>query len=291
MKMYILPVDKSLQPNSATFRYPAHNKDYGIEQDFLSYLLKHKELIVDIPEESDWHYLPVFWTRWHVDHNYAKEGLPELQDEVNKCILNDKKTFTICQYADGPLVNIGKTTVFLASRNSNLGIDIPLLSSPHKKPFFKPKKKYIASFVGRFSTHPIRLEIANLFQNRQDIFIFDGDEGTKFFVKKILESYISLCPRGYSGDSFRFYESMQLGVVPFLIGDIDTRPFKKHINWDGISLYSKSVKKLYQLIETLNKSELEEMGEKASIIWERELSYQNWCKYVIKELIDLKNER
>jgi hypothetical protein len=58
MKMYILPVDKSLQPNSATFRYPAHNKDYGIEQDFLSYLLKHKELIVDIPEESDWHYLP-----------------------------------------------------------------------------------------------------------------------------------------------------------------------------------------------------------------------------------------
>lgn len=284
MKIYILPIDNFFQQDSDLHSYPPHNKDYGIEQDFLSYLLKHKELIADKPEAADWHYLPVFWTRWHVSHNYAKEGLPELQDEVNKCILDDEKTFVICQYDDGPLVDLGKTRLFLASRDNDSAMDIPLLSSPHKLPFFRPKKKYLASFVGRLSTHPIRTEIANLFQDRKDIFIFDGNKGSKFFVHKMLQSYISFCPRGYGGDSFRFYESMQLGVVPFLIGDIDTRPFKKFINWTEISLYAKSVKDLKTRLDLLNQSDLILMGEKALTVWQADFSSQNWCKYVMQEL-------
>ena len=169
MKIYILPLEKIFQPEPTTFKYPAHNNDYGIEQDFLNYLLKHKELLTNKPEKADWHYLPVFWTRWHVNHDYAKEGLSELQNGVNKCILDAKKTFAICQYADGSIVNLGKTRLFLASRDNDSAIDIPLLSSPHKIPFLKPRKKYLASFVGRLSTHQIRKEIANLFQDRKDI--------------------------------------------------------------------------------------------------------------------------
>lgn len=288
MKIYILSIDKIFQPESDIHRYPPHNKNYGIEQDFLSYLLKHKELIADKPEEADWHYLPIFWTRWHVSHNHAKEGLPELQEEINKCILDDEKTFIICQYADGPIVNLGKTRLFLASRNNDSAIDIPLLSSPHKKPFLNSPKKYLASFVGRLSTHPLRQQMFEELKNRNDIFIYDGIKSSRFFVKRILQSYISLCPRGYGGSSFRFYESVQLGVVPFLIGDIDTRPFKKFINWAEISLYVKSVRDLNTRLDFLNKSDLILMGKKASKIWQDEFSSQNWCKYVIKELIDLK---
>ncbi|PKP56210.1 MAG: hypothetical protein CVT89_06595 [Candidatus Altiarchaeales archaeon HGW-Altiarchaeales-2] len=175
MKIYILPVDEQFRPKKSPFNYPPHTEDYFVEQDFYNYLLKNTEMITQNPAEADWHFLPIYWTRWHVIHDYAKTGLEELQQGVDKFILDDSKTFTICQYDDGPVVNLDKTTVFLSSRKTKEGIDIPLLCSPHKKPFFsfffKPSKKYFASFIGRLSTHPIRQEMAEQLKNRDDIYI------------------------------------------------------------------------------------------------------------------------
>lgn len=288
MKIYILPVHPKLQPKSQKFKYPKHNADFGVEQDFYEYIKKQKDIIVETPNDADWHYLPVYWTRWHLNHDYGKSGLNELQYEVDKSIIQDIKTFTICQYGDGPVANLGKATLFVSSRKNNNGIDIPLLSSPHKKPFFNPSKKYIVSFIGRVSTHPIRQEMIESLKKQNDIYICDGNKGSKFFVKKMLESYISLCPRGYGGSSFRFFESMQLGVVPFLIGDIDTRPFKKFIDWNEISFFSNSTSCLTQMINSLNKEDLLKMGKKAQIFYKEQLTYQKWCHYVIKELEVLK---
>lgn len=284
MKIYILPVHPKLQPKSQTFKYPKHNKDFGVEQDFHEYITKQKDKLAGTPDKADWHYLPVFWTRWHLNRDYGKSGLIELQNEIDKSIIDDSRTFTICQYDDGPIVNVGKTVQFLASRKTENDKDIPLLSSPHKKPFFKPSKKYLGSFTGRLSTHPIRQEIDQELKYRDEMYIEDGDKGSKFFVKKMLQSYIALCPRGYGGSSFRFFEAMQLGVVPFLIGDIDTRPFKKFIDWDEISFYSNNTSNIAEILTSLDKNELLSMGEKAKTVWEEKLTYQKWCQYVIKEL-------
>ncbi len=288
MKIYILQVEKKFQPKHARFKYPRHNSDKGVEQDFLEYLYNNKKLLTDKPSLADWHYLPIYWTRWHLNHDYAKTGLKELQNAVNKYVINEKKTFTICQYDDGPVVDTGKTKLFLSSRKSKKGIDIPLLSSHHKLPFFKPKKKYRACFVGRLSTHPLRKKILEDLKKRKDVFIYDGIKSSHFFVKKMLASNIALCPRGYGGSSFRIFEAMQLGIVPFVIGDIDTRPFKKFIDWDKISLYSNSVDEVNHFLDSLSNSDLISMGKRASEIWRDELSYQKWCKYVIKELDLLK---
>ena len=295
MKIYILPIDKRFQPESQKLMFPKHNRDFGVEQDFYNYLLKG-DMLADNPQEADWHYLPVFWTRWHVNHDFGQDGLDELQEEINKVILNDEKTFTICQYANGPLVDTKKIRLFLSSRMDNNGFDIPLLSTPHKK--FKVKKKYLASFIGKFNAHPIRQELADLLKDRKDISIIDTGKNkrsiwnkvfpsryTKIFIKKILESYISLCPRGYGGDSFRFYESMQLGVVPFFIGDIDTRPFKRFINWDEISFYTNKSGDVAKIIDSVSKEQLVLMGEKSRKVYEEKLSYGKWCPFVIKELL------
>jgi len=293
MKIYILPTEKKFQPESQRNRFPKHNKDFGIEQDFYKYLLKG-DMTVNDPQEADWHYLPVFWTRWHVNHDFGQYGLDELQSEINRVILDDKKTFTICQYADGPLIDIKKTRLFLSSRTAD-GIDIPLLSTSHKK--MKINKKYLASFIGNFEAHPIRQEIADLFRNREDISIINTLKNkrsllnriypsrfTHTFVKMILESYISLCPRGHGGDSFRSYESMQLGVVPFFIGDIDTRPFKEFINWDEISFYADNAQDVVRIIDSVSKEQLVLMGEKSKKVYEEKLTYGKWCPFVIKEL-------
>ncbi|MBM4147189.1 MAG: exostosin family protein, partial [Nitrospira sp.] len=215
MRIFLIPLREHFQPKNQPFIYPHHNDDYGVEQDFLSYLFNNSNLITHKPKEADWHYLPIFWTRWHLNHDYGKDGITELQEEVNKALLDDRKTFTICQYDDGPIVNIENTKIFLASRKSDAGYDIPLLSSAHKIPASIPPKKYLASFAGRLDTHPLRQNMDISLKNNKDIFIYDGNRGPEFFIDLLFSSYIALCPRGYGGSSFRFFEAMQAGTVPF----------------------------------------------------------------------------
>jgi hypothetical protein len=294
MKIFVLDTPSILQPEKQSFKYPAHNKDHGIEQDFHIWLKKQQDIVTENPAEAHWHYLPVYWTRWHINHNFAAngEGLAELQQAVDKLIIDDSKTFTITQFDGGTLIAIGKATVFTAARTVNEGIDIPILCSPHRKPPIPVKKKYLASFNGSFSTHPLRDDMRQRFEANPDILV-EGGVPTRFYRRWLwatnynlntMASYIALCPRGTSCNSFRFFEAMQFAVAPCLVGDKDARPFKKFIPWDEISYYAATVDELDDLLKNLNKNEALEKGRKAYQYWKNELYYQKWCKYVIKEL-------
>jgi len=301
MRIFILPIPAALQPAHQNFKYPAHNKDYGVEQDFERWLKKQQHLLTDNPHEADWHYLPVFWTRWHINHHFAKngEGLSELQAGVDRAMLNDNKTFTISQFDGGTLITTGKTTVFTAARTTNPGIDIPILCSKHKKPPLPVKKIYAASFNGSFDTHPLRAELLERYTNNPDVLV-GGGVPTRFYKRwfwaknfnlNTMASYIALCPRGTSCNSFRFFEAMQLGVAPCLIGDQDVRPFKNFIPWDDMSYYVSTMDELDDLLTRIDKKKALEKGKKAYQYWKNELYYQRWCKYVIKELSALSSQR
>ncbi len=300
MKIFILDPLPVFQPKTQSFKYPGHNKDYGIEQDFHIWLKKQRDLVTDDPAEADWHYLPVYWTRWHINHGFAEhgEGLTELQAGVDKILIDDSKTFTITQFDGGILINGGKMTIFTAARTINEGIDIPILCSTHRKPPIAPKRKYLASFNGSFTTHPIRVEMEQRFKKNPEILI-QGGLPTRFYKRWLwaknfnlntMASYIALCPRGTSCSSFRFFEAMQLGTAPCLIGDADVRPFKKFIPWDEISYYAATVDELENLLQNLDKKEAVKKGKSAYQYWKNELYYQKWCKYVIKELDEIGNQ-
>lgn len=298
LKIYILPVKQDLQPTSTDCIYPNHNKDYGVEQDFLIWLNRNQVYLTTNPDEADWHYLPVFWTRWHINHNFADNGagIIELELLLKNVIINDEKTFTITQFDGGTLVNLGKTIEFTAAKTINKGIDIPILCELHKIPLFPIKKKYKATFNGSFDTHPLRKDIYKQFKSDEEVNI-GGNLPTRFYTRwvqgkqfnlNILASYISLCPRGTSANSFRFYESMQLGVAPCLIGEIDTRPFQKFINWDRMSYFAKNIHDLKIILDNLDPEEASNKGKEAKIFFKSDLFYQKWCKYVIMELEDIK---
>ena len=285
MKIYILPVEKRFQPRAQAFRYPKHNKDFGVEQDFLEYLERHDDLATEDPGEADRHYLPVFWTRWHLNHEYGSSGREELQKEVDARIIDDAKTFTVCQYDDGPLADLGRARKFLSSRITTDDEDAPLLCIPHRRPFFgTDKKRYKASFIGRVDTHPMRRAMHDALKGRHDIFLFDGDKGERSFVRMMTQSLISLCPRGYGGSSFRFYESMQLGTVPLLFGDLDTRPFKEFLPWNEVSFFASSTDELTNIIDGAHEDDLLKMGERARTVYREALSYGRWCSYLVKTL-------
>jgi len=294
LKIFILKTPSFLQPEKQAFAYPSHNKDYGVEQDFLIWLKKQPHLLTKNANDADWHYLPVYWTRWHIDHKFAAngEGLEELQAEVDKILIDTDKTFTITQFDGGTLLKLGNAVEFTAARTTNTGIDIPILCSMHKKPFLPVKKIYIASFNGTFFTHPIREEMQKKFESTTDILI-GGNLPTRFYKRwfwaksfnvNTMASHVALCPRGTSSNSFRFFEAMQLGTAPCLIGDIDSRPFKNFIPWDEMSYYVSSVDELVKLLDNLDKNEAIYKGKNACHYWKNELYYQKWCKYVIKEL-------
>ena len=284
IKIFILPTSGFLRPDTQPFIYPNHNQDYGVEQDFYSYLKKNRFLLADSPKTADWHYLPVFWTRYYLNNNYGSNGIDEAQKEVNRVIIDDKKTFTIVQYDDGPLVDLGNATLFLSSRKSSRGIDIPLLCSPHKVPFFLPRKRYTASFSGRVSTHAIREDMFRNLSENKEVFLHDGHFKSSEFTKIILQSYFSLCPRGYGGSSFRLFESLQLGVAPICIGDIDTRPFKGHIRWEDFSFYISDTKDLHNILNHYSKLSARTMGSIGRSIYKNQVTFFKWCDLLIKEL-------
>ena len=285
MKIYILPVSPEFQPLPLPYIYPPHNKrDYGVEQDFTAYLARHPELVTNDPAVADWHYLGIYFTRWHLNHGNGKYGHEELRREVDRCALCPERTFAVCQHDDGPLEYPDSAVQFLASRRGSKGVDIPLMSDPHAMPIAKPEKRWLASFVGRLETQPMRREMARILGAHDFIDIRDGQWGIPYFVHQMLESYVALCPRGYGGSSFRFFEAMSLGVCPMLIGDIDNRPFKKWIDWEQASAYARTPEEAEGLLKSTAPSDWLERGERAYEIYNRDLAWGQWCRYVFKEL-------
>ncbi len=285
LKVYIVPVPSKLQPARTPLIYPRHNRDYSVEQDFFQFLQSHPQYIARSRQEADWHYLPIFWSRWHIARDYGQIGREELQQAVDSCLGTHERTFTICAYASGPLVELGKTTIFQASRRDDKGIDVPLISWPHRRPLFAPAKKYTASFVGRVSTHPIRQAMFDALKDRSDIFLYEGeDKDSAAYVRTLLEARVALCPRGYGGSSYRLYEALELSIVPFLIGDLDTRPFKRFIDWDAISLFAASTEGLSERLDVRQSAVWQAMGRRAAQVYQQSLRYQKWCSFVFNEL-------
>ena len=238
-KIFAFDIPAALQPQSTVIRYPPGTSDWGVEQDFFWYLTHEYPSLVDKPEDADWLYLGIYWTRIHLANGYGKTGIEELRDAVARFPLLHGRVFTVCQYDDGPLVDLGATRVYLASRKSSeFGRDCPLLAFPPPRPRIMPGRRYLASFLGRLDTHEFRKVALEPISMRADCFVYDGLKSQRFYRKILRQSWIALAPRGYGGSSFRFYEAIFAGAVPWLIGDLDTRPFKNQIDWDDFSFYS-----------------------------------------------------
>jgi hypothetical protein len=142
----------------------------------------------------------------------------------------------------------------------------------------------------------MRIAMKQRFENNPEV-IVGGTLPTRFYKRwfwaksynlNTMASYVALCPRGTSCSSFRFFEALQFGVAPCLIGDQDVRPFKKFIPWDEISYYARDVDELDALLKNLDKAEALKKGKKARGYWKNELYYQDWCKYVLMELENVK---
>ncbi len=97
--MIILDIPKEFQPNYVS-TYPEYSSGKNMEEVFFNFFLKNKNEFE--MNNSEYIYLPVFWTSYYVVNNYAKniDSLYLWIDKLDKT----KKYFTIVQYASGIFV-------------------------------------------------------------------------------------------------------------------------------------------------------------------------------------------
>ena len=286
MKIYLLPVEKQATPRINPF--VSHSQGFNVETEFLKFLFE-SNLITQNLHEADFHYLPIFWSHWQLANNYGKDNRDEMQSLLNSTILDDKKTFTVSEADNEPGFEIGETKVFSGNQtvgyNGHIWTAIPIVTLPHRVPTVLPAKKYLSNFVGTLGPWPIRQDMYNRLKDREDTkFIING-KGEEQFVNAILESWTTLCPRGSALGSYRFYESMQLGVTPIMIADEDFRPFKNKINWTACSYYAADMDKTIPYLnsnEFKDKKGLAITGSNAKDVWD--LLYANWPKWILELL-------
>jgi hypothetical protein len=163
------------------------------------------------------------------------------------------------------------------------------------------QKKYLFSFVGASRTHPIRQKILEIKcdrsylkdtfnQNSWEISGFDKEKYQKEFADICFNSKFILCPRGIGANSYRLYESMEIGVAPVIISD-DWVPMVGP-KWEEFSIRvpQADIDKIAEILE-LREPESERMGKLARQAWENWFAKDKQFHYIAEAALKLHNSR
>ena len=308
--IYIPKLEKCFHPCSSLkkksifreFRYPSYAlADKTSEDYFRDWILRSYPLKSISTDGAELTYISANWTKIAL-----RDGLESARLMFEECIGRHcdgtNAVFTVIQHDDADII-AGKyldnpnLIIAVGSRKVNSGntIDIPLVTTPvndiypsaHDK---RINKKYQACFIGRI-THPCRAQLVSLLSDEmpltKDVLIIETDKiSPKQYFSYLSQSVYALCPRGYGGSSFRFFEALQLNCIPILVGDTDTRPiFETHPN--AYSHYFSKVS--HEIIDLLYTSSQKTsfIAEKGFKVYADEMKYDSWPRQLILKLTSL----
>jgi hypothetical protein len=288
MRLRIIDVPNIFRPLCRIIN-PPHQKDsLMIEEKAFNYF-KNKNI------ESDYIYVPISWTAFHVNNNFGR-NLKDLSLYCNSLSKKypSEKFFTIVQYDGGTLIPFDNCKIFACSGNFNSPIGnnsnyvpIPLLSDPHD---YKPtRKKFLASFTGNFQTHPIRDKMFNILSlNKGFKFSKPSRYFNNFFYKKnMIKSIFALCPRGYGPASFRMYEALQMKLIPIYISDEFWLPYNDQISWKKIVVLinENEIDQIPSLINNLiDKLEYKKMLDYTASIFNDYFTWEGCLKQIERKI-------
>jgi hypothetical protein len=166
------------------------------------------------------------------------------------------------------------------------------------------KEKYMASFVGSSTTHPLRQQILSL---RRDDFLLKDTLATSYrmnyeadprerapfylaYANAMASARFSLCPRGVGAASIRLFESMKMGRACVILSDA------WHPN-DGVDWASFSIRvpeadvfRIPQILEE-HADRAAEMGLRARAEWEKWFSEKVRFHRVVELCLDIRRAR
>ena len=252
--------------------------------------------------KSEYDYLPVFWTSYHVNNSYGNDPVKrrELQNYIDS-LDRSKKYFTILQYDDGCLVDFKDLNIRVFGASGKDATDnIPLLSKPQSF-LFNTDRNIFASFVGS-PTHGVRDSVLRI-DNNDRYYIVDSSKrhptsGGSTWCRQIftktqhsIEEYcgilsrsiFSLCPRGYGINSFRIAESVQYGAIPVYISDEFSIP--KWMNFEEFGVIIKDGEDICEKINSLSSEEIKKKQLILGNIYNRYYTYESNYKLILNSLL------
>lgn len=268
--------------------YPPHQGwNPMIEERAYQYFSTNTEL------ESDYIYIPIHWTSWHINNNYGQNAQP-LIDFCNELAEKhpNEKFFTVVQYDGGTLVPIDNCRIFGSSGsfsspigNNSFYDPIPLLCEPHDGIPNEVKTNKIG-FAG-LETHPIRTRMYEVLKDVEgyEFFMNSYDPNRTIQFREILyNSVFALAPRGYGPASYRMYEAIQMQCIPIYLSDEFWLPFTDKIDWNKVCLLvsEDEIESIPQKVDSLLESgEYKNMIEYGKEIYNQYLSWDGCLNTIV----------
>jgi len=275
------------------FTYPPFQKGRFFEEYFFDYWNKQQ---FSLKEKIT--YLDVFWC--NLFHTTGKTQIPELTSHVQQQCSDNKLVFTICQWDDNICIQNKPKNLIVYSIGTSYDVPLPLiveditsrLECVPRIPFIQ--KNILCSFVGT-NTHSVRNIICQTLNNNPDFSLHMkqnwelqvNENLMDLFISITQKSKFALAPRGYGPSSFRFFEIIQMGVIPVYVHDGDNAlPFKDIIDYDKccIVIHINDISKLPSILQNIShetyKNMLHEL-EKISV-W---FTMEGTCEYIKRDII------
>ena len=271
--------------------YPPYHKGDYLEEYFYKFYKKNKEEF----DETDYTYIPVFWTNVYLT---GKNG--DLLQPYLNYLPKGKKYFTVSQHDDAVKEKLPDNTISFEAGGNGGGVPIPLICSPIDNKLIKEvKKDILCSFVGSISNNASsRVILYQTYMNDKEFYFNKPRNWTahvpennlKEFINITQRSEFSLCPRGYGKQSFRFYEVMQLNSIPVFVYNGDWFPFNKFIDWNEFSvlIHEDKISTLKDKLKSYTSEEKNKMLKKGKEIYNEYFTMEGMSKNILRYL---KNEK
>ena len=291
MPLQILELGKQFRPGTSHV-YPPFKNGLYMEEYVYNYLSTRKETI-----HTTHVYLPVFWTNLqnHPAFSSMKEKYQILLDNALKSMPADTRYFTIVQHDDGTQLVLPKDTILFGACTGTIPIPLiyedithTLLKSPSQE------KILLASFVGTSTTHPIRKEMISYLPTTNDIVCYGRDKwestvpdnDATTFINLTSRSKFCLAPRGYGRSSFRFFEAMQLGIIPVYIwDDIEWLPYKDQLDYTtfSLSIHRSDLPRIEHILRSVSEETYQTMVDTLMHV-RQSFTLGGLCEYIIQRI-------
>jgi hypothetical protein len=303
--MQIQDVPSQFQPKY-TSNYPPYSSGKNIEEIIFDHLIKEKDNI-----ETDYIYLPVFWTSYYIINDYNTTGeLLRWMDSLDK----SKTYFTIVQYDSGIYVNnhtketkdLNIITFSAGGGGLNTAESIreyefhglrrmffngtkgdymiPLICLP-QLPNMNLERDIYCSFMGRFDTYFSRTDMKHTLENsaNKDKFKLFETVNYEEYKQIINRSIFTLAPRGFGFTSFRLYEAIYANSIPIYIWDNEIAlPFSDKIDWNEfcVIIHSSKINQIEEILEKVNIPEMQKKLEEIKSVF----TFEYTTDYIIRKI-------
>jgi hypothetical protein len=285
-----------LQPRHKD-KYPAFSNGRYIEEYFFDFWQ-----LQAFTEKNRFVYIDIFWNCL-----FHQVGIKQTVDYVKNMVIEkckkaaeeSKIVFTICQWDDNISFGADKPDNLIIYSSCHYdNVILPLNAEDISKKLIGIKRKnftekdILCSFVGS-NTHNVRDNMRRCLNNVPGFYFhmdawkdIISDEAANRFIDITMRSKFGLAPRGYGVSSFRFFEIMEMGVIPIYIHDgIIGLPFMDILDYNLFSIVL-HINDIYQLPGILNNidetkynSMLREM--KKVRLW---FTMEGTCEYILQDL-------